>query len=355
MKKLKIFSMLAIFTSLSLLTSCNSHNPDEISSKEIVKEFNNKLKETAADIKTISIKVGTYECNDNSERELLRKLQAAELITYDVVRYAWWEKEVKNSKKSYTSYETYYGWYYSYRSPVTKSKWVKSVNYNFEDHYIVTVALTEKGQKIVDETTPEPVVDKDMEQPEINTEEYAWNVADLSEYWPEIENPFLVKEETKEVADVVAPKKETPRTQIKDERVEPKEVEEGDKIERIKKEQYEKYRAFEESCTIVKLLACKFEAVKARNIRIFKDEKGYTKATAEVIIEAEDVTDAGRIALGYENKVKTQKEVSLTYYCDKGWVIDKDTDTSVEINVNEILSAAEAVNPEEVAVMDCGL
>ncbi|MBR5333081.1 MAG: hypothetical protein IKV32_07290 [Muribaculaceae bacterium] len=309
MRKLKVYSMLAVFATMSVLSSCTFHNPDEISCRDIVKEYNRVIEEQVSNMVTVPVMIGKYECNDEGERYALRQLEAAGLITYDVERLAWWEKAFKNVKHTYTAYE-YYGWY-SY--PVEKTYWDKKESYDFEDHYIVTVALTDKGKKLVIEEFPTPEGDKDMKQPEINYEEYAWVKADLSEEWPYIENPFLKKE-----------KKEEKKEEVSDSPVNNYTAEEEpkDKIERIDEAQYKKYKAFAPEVECVTLLAYKTEAVKARNIQIAKQENGISKATAEVIVEMVDVSDVGRIKNYVEEEQKMLYKVALTYYLDKGWVLD---------------------------------
>ena len=314
MKSVKYYSLLTVLAVVSLLSSCTFHSPDEISSRDIVKEFNRQLEERVADISALTIEVGTYECNDEAQRYLLRELEAAGLITYNVERLAWWEKEVSTKKRTYTEYERY-GWM-SY--PVEKTRWEESVDYNFENHYIVTVALTDDGKNIVIDEMPEPAVDEDMEQPEVDSVNYAWNKTDLSEVWPEIKNPFLKKEKTNETNEESYYKPDdSSASKPAQTAQEPK-----GNIKRIDEAQYRKYKALVESRTEVMLLAYKTEAQKARKIQISKSEDGISKATAELIVEVVDVTNAGRITNEVEEGKKIIIPVSLTYYLDKGWVID---------------------------------
>ena len=166
--------LLVCACALSVMMSCG-HSPEEISKREIVKEVNKILKNSATYFVSDVIKVGTYECNDESEREILRKLEAAGLITYDVKRIAWWEKSFKNETKTYYETEYYWGWAYQ----VPKSYKQKKAVYDFNDHYIVTVTLTENGQKYVINETPKPIDDDELEQPEIDLSSYDWIGKDL--------------------------------------------------------------------------------------------------------------------------------------------------------------------------------
>ena len=163
---------------------------------------------------------------------------------------------------------------------------------------------------------PKPVIDKDMEQPEIDESKYAWNNTDLSEYWPDIENPFLKKTEEKKVESLNV-ETQTTDTEV----VEEQEIDDTPKVERIEEDQYEKYRALKENKYCAVLLAGRVKAKNARYIQIEKDERGVSIAKAEVIITLVDVTDAGRIKRGLEDGIKTNTPVVLTYYLDKGWLL----------------------------------
>ena len=68
------------------------------------------------------------------------------------------------------------------------------------------------------------------------------------------------------------------------------------------------------------LKAGAIKAIKARNIQILEGGDGLT-AVAEVILETEDATDAGRILEGFEDGQKSLMQVQFTYYTDKGWVL----------------------------------
>ena len=306
--------LIAIACTLSAMVSCG-HSPEKISKREIIKEANKILKNSTTYFVTDEIKVGTYECNDDSERELLRKLEAAGLITYDVERIAWWEKSFNKETKTYYETEYYWGWAYQ----IPKSYTQKKAVYNFEDHYIVTVALTEMGQKYVVDERPKPINDDELEQPEIDTSAYAWYGKDLSENWDEIENPFIKKETPKNtITEAVAPaeeiKKETKSEQAKS-------ATKGDGIERIESKQYEKYKVFRENIKKVNIKLFEIEACDARYIRITENEKEKI-ATAFVILRTTDVTDFARIICNIEDDQKIAIPVTLSYFMDKGWVID---------------------------------
>jgi hypothetical protein len=299
-----------------LLTSCGNSEPKPISAKAIVKEVNQSLVDDAEAEEFTEVAVGTYECNDPMARNLLAKLEVAGLVDYEVTRYAWWEKSTKSYKKAYTVTRGY-GWW-SYQD--TEYKWVKGTSYDFEDHYVVTVSLTRKGERLVVDELPQPKenVDEDMISKEIDPSSYKWNQVNLDEDWEYIPNPFLEKKEPKEEetnTTKAEPRKET-RRQPKESTKEP----EKDPVVRIDSLKYEAYVNFDENRQKKYLKVGEIKAVKARNIQILEGPDGLT-AQAEVVLETENATDAGRILEGFENGQKSLVNVSFTYYTDKGWVL----------------------------------
>ena len=193
---MKPISILLMVGGALLAISCSRPSSDSISEKFIVKQANKQLEMNVENCDYGYITVGEYECNDDSDREELRMLEAAGLITYDVVRYAWWEKTLVNRKEPH-NVDYYYTWSGAYAYTKTEYRTVKKTDYNFFDHYIVKVALTDKGEKYVVEDIPDPVedIDEDMVEKEVDPSTYAWNQADLSEEWPYISNPFIVVKE----------------------------------------------------------------------------------------------------------------------------------------------------------------
>ena len=317
MKTLFKLSVLALAG--SMLLSCVS-SPNRISAGDIVRQYNKLLKNEAIHEHFVDLQVGTYEMNDPAERLTLRQLEAAGLVTYDVTRYPWWEKTFRNYRKAVPV--TRYYWGYAYQEEEYRT--VKENVYNFEDHYVVNVNLTRKGKSLVVDERPEPLFeeDKDLVQPEIDPDKYAWNKTDLSENWPEIENPFIQKDAPADpavqVTDPVEPPVEKPEAAPATPAAAPQ-----DQTERIDAKQYEAYHALSLSSESVILKAFGVKAVKARNIQI-STENGVPTATAEVILTTSGTTDAGRIIEGVENGFKHLVPVTLTYYQDKGWVLDEE-------------------------------
>lgn len=306
MKKFYLFSALLVVA--SILVGC-SQSPDSISERTIIKQVNELLEKHAQNQSYASLEIGKFEVNEDYHRYYLRQLAEAGIITYKVDRYAWWEREERAVRESYQVRRDYY--WYSYYDTEYRTVWREY--FNFEDHYIVTVALTGKGEGIRIEELPEPnYEDEDLKQPEIDPESYAWNTADLSEEWPYIPNPFVEEEEEDEYVDAC------------EECIEVEDYydyeDEDDDVERIDQAKYESYRNLELSQETVYLETFAVEAIKARNILIY-EEDGIHKATAEVILAIDDVTNFGRIMNGVEDDMRRLIEVELIFYADRGWVV----------------------------------
>ena len=112
MKRFYLFGAVTLASVSMLLTSCGNSEPKPLSTKDIVKEVNQKLVDDAKAELFTEVAVGTYECNDPMSRQFLAKLEVAGLIEYDVTRYAWWEKSKKSYKKAYTVTRGYGWWSY---------------------------------------------------------------------------------------------------------------------------------------------------------------------------------------------------------------------------------------------------
>lgn len=318
MKK-NVILLIAALSGISLLSISGCTNPNKISPGAIVRQVNKTLKNKAVNQEYVTITVGTYECNSEADRLELRKMEAAGLIEYEVERYAWWEKSKKTERRAY-EVPHYSYWYGSYTT--TEYKYVKTDRYDFEDHYVVTVELTKKGSKYVLTELPIPVEeeDPDMKEPEIDPLKYAWNQKDLSEEWPDIENPFIQREDKSASTE----KKDNSSSKSKSNSSSSTNDSDDDSIERIDNNQYLAYRdvVFDSSDIIVETACVK--AIKARNIQLHKPA-GTEIASAEVILMKENVTDFGRILSNLENGEKDCIDVQLEYYLDKGWVL-KDED-----------------------------
>lgn len=315
MKAIKLFGAIALAT--AFLVGCNS-NPEKISSKLILKQVNQELAANAVDEKYTYLQIGTFECDSPSQREVYAKLDVAGIVKYKVTRYAWWEKSIKEYRQPYKVTRSYGWWTYE----DTEYRWVKGPAYDFEDHYVVTVSLTGKGKGLV--TEPKELAenrDPDLVEPEVDPASYKWNKKDLSENWEYIPNPFL-EPEKEEPAPEETPVETPAEPESEEVYVEETPEPEVDPTVRIDSLKYEAYNKLEFETTEVCLKVGNIKATKARNILV-TNENGILKATAEVIIETQNATDAGRILEGFENGRKHLKEVDLIYYLDKGWTLVK--------------------------------
>ena len=287
-------------------------SPTSISKRVILNQTNKKMKLDACDRSVVWIRVGKYEVSDSTERARLRELAAAGLITYKVTRYAWWEKSKTNERKAVTVTKSLYG-IWSYKD--TEYRTVKADNYEFCDHYVVDIALTEKGKKLLTDLPEanhiqdkEVQMDSDLEDPA----EYIWNQKDLSEVWPEIENPFIEKKDSSPKS--VATKDTQQNREVKS--VEP------EKVTRIDSLQYQAYMRLD--LTKYKGLYFKAYDIKAAKVRYIQiyEESGFPKCKAELILILKNVTDAGRIYYGASEGVKFFTTINLDFYVDKGWILD---------------------------------
>ena len=276
-----------------------------------------KLNENA---ETIILNCAECEPLLRLHRQLLEK-NAREIVeTFYMMGQTMGSKDIvigikKAYKKAYTVTKGYGWWTYQ----DTEYKWVKGTSYDFEDHYVVSVSLTRKGERLVVDELPKPQekVDEDLISKAIDTDAYKWEQADLSEDWEYIPNPFLEKKEVKADKPAKATKAD------KKETAKPKEAlksSENDPTIRIDSLQYKAYMNVDENKQVKFLKAGVIKAVKARNVQL-RDYNGDLSTVAEVIFETEDATDAGRILAGFEDGQKSAKKVEFTYFYDKGWVL----------------------------------
>lgn len=330
----KFLHLLSLVVLVGIAASCNG-SPKTLPGSSITRQYNKILKDNAQNSAYYPIRIGRYECNSVDERFVLRKMQAAGLINYSVSRYAWWEKSIKTRRQAYQVPQYFYGYYYG---ETTQYKTTTHPEYNFEDHYIVSVSLTKKGQNLAVNELPAPkaIEDKDLKQPEVDPDSYVWGKISEEEDWQEIPNPFIPKknnateeDESEDYRDVAG----SHEHQLDG-------VEEGeddDNVERIKLDQYQAYKGFIEDTEVVYVRLGDRKAIKARNIQIINDlNEGVLKAQAEVIIKNTNVTDFGRIIFGDENNQRILENVSLHFFCDKGWTVDRD-ESVFEGNDDEII------------------
>ena len=306
-----------LLIAMSFLSGCKQR-PDSISKREILTQTNKQLRLSKHNRSLAWIQEGKYELSDSTKRTRLRELEAAGLGTYDVARYAWWEKSIKDVRKAFTVKRSFYGFTYN----DTEYRTVKTDTYEFCDHYVVDFALTDKGKKlIVDDIEATPEKDKyyQMESDLENPFKYIWRQMDLSEEWPEIDNPFIEKDELPTSIEPITPKlEEEDDDEDEAKPVEPKEITRIDSLQ---------YQAFMNLDLVhykgLFLKAYDIKAIDVRDIRIY-EESGFPKCKAELVLVIKNVTDAGRILYGASEGIYYFHPITLDYYVDKGWILDKE-------------------------------
>lgn len=310
-----IVSAIVLCVFVVILIANSSDSPEKISSRQIVKSYNQFLDDNALSQKFTTIDIGYYETTFE-ERCNLKKMEAVGLITVEFERFAWWEKILveKQIPQTYTTW-----WGHSYTNYITK----KIEDYHFEDHIMAKVSLTKAGEKLIVSELPEVVEkeDKDMVQPEFDPEKYPECSVDCAENWPNIKNPFVKEEpQEEEIVEETVQDQEPVKDNKKEEVVELED--ENEVIERKEASQYEAYKnaLANVNRTECLLKGCTVKAKKARNIQII-NENGVSTAVAEVILEKNNVSDAYRVANQTIDGEKTSRTVIHTYYLDKGWVL----------------------------------
>lgn len=265
--------------------SC-SDSRESISDSTAKKLFKKEMKRLNKMEQTFSIQTGYYECNDNDTRYKLRQLAANDIITYkcDIVKK---QERVQKTRRVQAGY--------FYRYWTTESYYVNEEI----DTYFVTVALTEKGQKLVSEEKEiEPSDDeKDMKNDmEIDYSKFPETNVDIVEFPSAAAGEPVAAEEEDPGCD---PEIDTPEAAAGN----------GGTSD------YDKAKA-KESIDFVTLVAYEISIVKARNV----EKTGDNTARAEIVVEYADVTPVGRIFMGvYEGQRFLAPGISYKFYEDKGW------------------------------------
>lgn len=283
-----------------MLVSC-SESSDTLSESTVKSLVKKELTRQNRMEGTAYVQVGYFECNDAQQRYQLRQLAANDLITYkcDPIK--------KKERVQKTRQVKRYGFFgYSYTD--TERYWVD------EDvtTYFVTIALTEKGQKLV-------VADKEMEPSDDAKDLKLDQEFDRSKF-PESQVNFDEFAEPAPVAEEpVAEVAEAVDSAMVDSVAVVEEVEEQPAPKKEKpKSEYEQAKD-KESFETVLLQAYKLKIVKARNILKTGDFTG----VAEVVFEYTDVNAVGRILANVdEGKRFLADGLKFVYYQDKGWQVN---------------------------------
>lgn len=286
----KVLTIVMALIAMSVFVSCQD-SPDSLSASRAKSLITDELKRVDGLVSTHDLTIGYFECNSNDVRYQYRQLAANELITYkcEVV------KKIENKRKT-RRVQRSYGGYYSYYD--TEYYWENDTI----DTYFITVALTEKGQKLIyEKKEAEPTDD----------EEYLENDEVDKSKFPEFGVP-----------EIEFPEAATPGVAVEEEvdNDEPYETETEVNLPEGEAPSAWELAKSKENTETVTLKAIEIKVLKVRNI--FKTAD--FKATGEVVIENDEVTPVGRIFLeAFEGERHLMGEVNFRYYQDKGWQLDR--------------------------------
>ena len=314
MKKVLLFgtAILAL-----IITSCSSQTRDNLPSDVVEDAVEEQMKLNMLDQSYTKLQTGYFECNNEDNRVILAKLAAAGVIEYKVERFAWWKKHLYAG----SSFGTFYG----------------GQSYKFEEHFMVSVKLTEEGKKFAVDSipTPEKLIDEALKQPEIDLTKLPENNY-VAENWPEIpcpENNDAAKNQTPADSEKAAVEQVEQRSNLNDifATNTPKEETNTEQSSWVSLDVDTelKYLAATEKVNIESVIL-KSSALEIDDVRFIQTfthpEHAGNFALAEVIVKTKDVTPAGRIIDQKYEGTKLCATVLFEYYDDKGWVLHADRD-----------------------------
>lgn len=320
-----------------IITSCSSQTRDNLPSDVVEDAVEEQMKLNMLDQSYTRLQTGYFECNNENTRITLAKLAAAGVIEYKVERFAWWKKHLYAGN----SFGTFYG----------------GTSYKFEEHFMVSVKLTEEGKKFVVDSipTPEKLIDEDLKQPEIDLTKLPENNY-VAELWPDIpcpENKDAAKNQTpadsEKAVEQVAQRSNLNDIFATNTPKEEPNTEQSSWVS-LDVDTELKYLAATEKVNIesVILKSSALEIDDVRYIRTFiNPETGANLAVAEVIAKTTDVTPAGRIIDHKYEGTKLCATVIFMYFIDKGWVLaEKDFKFSPTSEIWESLNSKKRVDSD---------
>lgn len=328
--KIRHYFFIALAVVTIALASCKT-DPTQLTPQQITQLYNEKAAELCMDKVYTQIDTGYYELNDTDQRYVLQKLAHAGVIEYNVERFAWFNKctDTKYTLLKKVQYYCQDSGDLDHEQNVYGRGEV--ISYELEEHFMVKVKIKSEYKSMLVDAIPEPSVeDKDLEAPLYK--EWEEDMLENNENWPEMIAPDLptVPLERKDIK--CRPKKEPtkPKAVVK-KTPSPKKV--SAPVERKPRcvamdqdmlRRYEEAKAAEVKVTAY-ILAYEFSAVKARNIQLFQKDDYSRAARCEVIVKSANVTPQGHILLqNVIDGIPCVLKLNLTYYEDKGWVIDAD-------------------------------
>ncbi|MCR4664106.1 MAG: hypothetical protein K5660_01920 [Paludibacteraceae bacterium] len=309
-----------------MMVSCGVDNT-KIDPKAVNKLYNEKLAELCMDKVYTTIDTGYYELNDAEARYKLQQLAHAGVIEYNVERFAWFNK-CTDIKYTVIKKIDYYckdnGDYIDRKDVYGKGE---EISYDLEEHYMVDVRISSKYKSMLVDALPEPnIEDLDMAAPLYDYEAFPEDNLQNNEAWPEMVAPKIPDPPVERKDIKCKEKKETPKAQKNT--VQRKEVPHVEKkprcvsIDMATTNRYKEAKNAEKHGNVL-ILAYEITAVKSRNLQVFNKEDHSLAARCEVIVKSKNVTPQGHILMNdIIDGIPAKVDVTLTYYVDKGWVID---------------------------------
>lgn len=310
-----------------MMVSCGVDNT-KIDSKAVNKLYNDKLAELCMDKVYTTIDTGYYELNDEYARYQLQQLAHAGVIEYNVERFAWFNKctDIANTVTKVIEFYCEDNGDLSHRQNVYGRGEV--ISYNLEEHYMVDVRIKRKYKSMLVDALPEPnIEDKDLAAPIYDYKAFPEDNLANNEAWPEMVAPKIPAPPVERKDIKCKEKKEAPKAQ-QQRPVQRQEVPRVEKkprcvsIDMATTNRYNEAKAAEDHGEVF-ILAYEITAVKCRNIQVFTKEDHSLAARCEVIVQSKNVTPQGHILMSdIIDGIPAKVDINLTYFVDKGWVID---------------------------------
>lgn len=272
---LKTMLMGVVVLCVSAMFSCNNSDNSYIKIKD-VKSAVEKLDALQDSANVVSLKVGYYEENDADDRFKLRQLAANEMITYKAEQI----------------------------NEYTNTWWGPRVN----EHVFVTVALTEKGNKYV---VTEPIKSEE-DVVEIDCESFPESAVPYEEEIPVLNG---AKEEVLEGeesdldhgdVDYDGEASTAPAT-----------------TPQVTNENMYKLAHARENYSYINVLAFRLKVAEVKDLRCTEEMWQSGSASCKVVLEVHKATPFGRVLRDAYDGVKSEENISLLYYIDKGWAVNE--------------------------------
>ena len=296
MKQKLIFACAALCAALA---GCGD-SPESLPVSRIKKLVTQELEQEDMARKYVTITTGYFEQNNKDGRDDMVKLQQAGLVTYKVERFAWYNK---------------------------RERWYSAPTYELQEHFMVSVELTDKGRKLQVDSIPAPKgKEPDLKKVVIDLALYPESKANLDEKWPQVEIPGG--------ADVAPAASQAGRSSggddydvcdLGNDEVQA-DLGKGESMDVETMQKYvEALKRVHKDNAILK--AVRMESTGAFNVRIVHGDEG-TVGLADAGVEVKETNAVGRVVVGAYEGASYSVPVTLVYYEDKGWQMAKDIDFS---------------------------